>query len=622
MGKFNLNKIMSKTNRVNVLGLVLWLWVMLVGLIPAQDVRTLMVRSNGVLATPTNFFAVNSNLLREVVGAGSISTNWTEYDPNMGSYTYFNTPGTTNRSLFFVRAPEVGTGRALYLANGMSWTANGDLLYDPWDAISLIVDHSDYWTNDNPRINFSIGTNNWRWYGHHVEDAHTNRILEYSDAGVITLGRTNNAGSVAARGGLSASGVISGNAYGLTNFAPGIVFDQPDFTNTFTVTTNGPDWMHRVRFEAIPYSDDGQSGLLVRDGGYETELLRITPGGLVGNGSGLTNLNGDAITWQDPTSLVGGLMTVSASEANFYNDNFVVSANGSVESQGSIDVIGVWKSNGRVILTNGIFTGNANGMTNFSRAALAASGAVTNGQSSFTAGTVVASGAGFIGDASSFTNVQSLANGTKSFYFDNPNTWRTPQDLGGSNVTAGAGAFYGNGSGLSNISLVTATGLLPMGTVATQYQTAPGPFLSTNSGARGYSYNAGSLTNMQSVRSGSISYALTDNTERFFSWSGMVSSSIETWAAAPMALGGTFSKFYLAIHQIGGAGTNITVKIYTNGVYCGLGATLRGAGTSTNDLSTVTGVVPDGALVSLGVQSSYNGTHPTMYFRWSWVSTK
>ena len=89
-----------------------------------------------------------------------------------------------------------------------------------------------------------------------------------------------------------------------------------------------------------------------------------------------------------------------------------------------------------------------------------------------------------------------------------------------------------------------------------------------------------------------------------------------------MALGGTFSKFYLAIHQIGGAGTNITVKIYTNGVYCGLGATLRGAGTSTNELSTVTGVVPDGAQVSLGVQSSYNGTHPLLYFRWSWVSTK
>ena len=248
--------------------------------------------------TASQYYTIDQSDARYALKAeaASISTNWTEYDPNMGSYTYFVTPGTTNRSLFFIRAPDVGTGRALYLADGMSWTANGDLLYDPWDAISLIVDYSDYWTNDNPRINFSIGTNNWRWYGHHVEDAHTNRILEYSDSGVITLGRTNNAGSVVARGGFSVSGMISGNARGLTNFAPGIVFDQPDFTNTFTVTTNGPDWQHRIRFEAIPYSDDGQSGLLVRDGGYETELLRITPGGLVGNGSGLTNLNSTTTT--------------------------------------------------------------------------------------------------------------------------------------------------------------------------------------------------------------------------------------------------------------------------------------------------------------------------------------
>ena len=89
-----------------------------------------------------------------------------------------------------------------------------------------------------------------------------------------------------------------------------------------------------------------------------------------------------------------------------------------------------------------------------------------------------------------------------------------------------------------------------------------------------------------------------------------------------MALGGAFSKFYLAINQIGAGGTNITVKIYTNGTYCGLGAVLKGPGARTNELSTVTGVVPDGAVVSVGIQSSYNGVHPSMYFRWSWVSTK
>ena len=62
---------MSKNKLGKMLGLALWLWVMLAGWVPAQDVRTLMVRSNGVLAAPTNFFAANSNLLRAVVGGST-----------------------------------------------------------------------------------------------------------------------------------------------------------------------------------------------------------------------------------------------------------------------------------------------------------------------------------------------------------------------------------------------------------------------------------------------------------------------------------------------------------------------------------------------------------------------
>ena len=154
------------------------------------------------------------------------------------------------------------------------------------------------------------------------------------------------------------------------------------------------------------------------------------------------------------------------------------------------------------------FIGNGSGLTNFSRSALAASGAVTNGQSSFTAGTVVASGAGFIGDASSFTNVPSLANGTKSFYFSNPGTWTTPESLAGSNVTA-SGTFTGNGSGLTNVNVSTATGLLPMGTLSTNTPVTTNGYLTTDGVSRFYSLNAAGLTNFGTVAPTNLSVLMT-----------------------------------------------------------------------------------------------------------------
>ena len=278
------------------------------------------------------------------------------------------------------------------------------------------------------------------------------------------------------------------------------------------------------------------------------------------------------------------------------------------------------------------FAGNASGLTNFTFDTLQTFNDITNTGSLYNSGSILGFGGLNIrgGNVIATNGTTTLGNVTATGTFTgngsgltnlNPNAITNAPWLSSAS-NAWNGTFTGNGSGLTNLNVSTATGLLPMGTVATQYQTAPGPFLSTNSGARGYSYNAGSLTNLQSPRSGSATYTLTDNTEKFISWSGTVSSSGETYAAAPMALGGAFSKFYLAINQIGAGGTNITVKIYTNGTYCGLGAVLQGPGARTNELSTVTGVVPDGAVVSVGIQSSYNGVHPSMYFRWSWVSTK
>lgn len=146
----------------------------------------------------------------------------------------------------------------------------------------------------------------------------------------------------------------------------------------------------------------------------------------------------------------------------------------------------------------------------------------------------------------------------------------------------------------------------------------------TNGQAAGVFVGDGALvTNTISQRSGSAAYQLTSNAERFFSWGGGVNSSAESFAGAPMAVGGAFAKLWVDVQSAPAAGTNYQFKLYTNGVFCGVTCTLTGNGTThaASDLVNTTAAVPAGTLVSVGVTSTYNGTHPTVYFKWSWVVT-
>lgn len=66
-------------------------------------------------------------------------------------------------------------------------------------------------------------------------------------------------------------------------------------------------------------------------------------------------------------------------------------------------------------------------------------------------------------------------------------------------VESTAGSFYGNGAGLTNVSLATATGTLPMGALTAQSPVGTNGFLTTDGSARSYSRDGQFLTNLSAA---------------------------------------------------------------------------------------------------------------------------
>lgn len=181
-------------------------------------------------------------------------------------------------------------------------------------------------------------------------------------------------------------------------------------------------------------------------------IATATAGIVTNNASGLT-LSG---TWSGNVSLVDG-----ASEASLGREG---------DTTALLDfTFGDYTA--RQTQTNWQFylplVADANGLTNFNRDALAASGAVTNQQSIVAFGAIIANDGGFVGDGQSVTNVQSLQSGTKTIYFSNPNTWTTSQDFAASNATFATISSTGNITVGGDLDMTAASSDLTVGGTGT-----------------------------------------------------------------------------------------------------------------------------------------------------------
>ena len=303
-------------------------------------------------------------------------------------------------------------------------------------------------------------------------------------------------------------------------------------------------------------------GVVTLTNAYALPAGLLTNGqtGVSFDGAGVTNLDWAHLSTAENVFSVrpdGGLAITNTDEGSYWYWD----GNGQMVTSGSL--------NAATVIAAGTFTGDARGLTNFSRAAMNAAGAVTNNQSVVSFGGVSAS------------------------------------------------SFTGGAGGLTNIPAAQLTGVLPMGTLTAQSPVVANGFLTTDGSARTYSRDGGALTNLVQVIAGAFPYALQNSSEQFFGINGSITSASDSYASSPLSGNAYWRRLQTKLAGAFGSGTNLTIRVYTNGVWCGLETVIIGGQTRSNHFGFTTGLIPDTSLGSIGIQSSYNGVHANAYFQWS-----